>query len=204
MGGVELGGGQHLVRPSALRHIEPKRAGGVRHLAHELARKAMPEPVLRQQDLARGGEQGRFVTAHPNELRCREAGHGAVASAREDFGVFLHPLAFGVCAPVVPQDGGAQHFVAFVHEHRAVHLAGQANGIHAWKMVSQLPQRTFERLPPMLWVLLAHLRAGARDIEWRVCFGHDFLVHIARPGTRNGHHRLHGGGAEIDAKLHRV
>ena len=123
VGQVKLRRRQHLFRPSPPRHIEPKRAGGVRHLANELAGKAMPQPVLRQQHLARGGEQRRLVAANPDELRRREARHGAVAGDGEDFGAFLHPLAFGIRAAVVPKNGGAQYLVTFPKEHSAVHLA---------------------------------------------------------------------------------
>ena len=108
------------------------------------------------------------LLAHPEELRRGEAGKGDVR--REggelflaDDGVEILRLLGG--APVVPEDGGADHRVLLVQGHQAVHLpaAADAPDLGLVQVLGELQDAVLDGLPPVRRVLLGP--AGLGEIQ---------------------------------------
>src|SRR4029078_11534542 len=95
-----------LGRPVALGSVEPKRAGGVRHVARLAAGQKQPDIVLRQKDGAKLGENLGLVVLDPQELRRSETRHGEVAGDDLAPGAELGRL--GTRPAVVPEDAGPE------------------------------------------------------------------------------------------------
>ncbi len=97
------------------------------------------------------------MTAQPQELRRRETREGAIAGeldqAREtDRRLDLRALGAG--ALVVPEDRRAQHAVATVERHEAVHLARETDRRRGARILVQLRQNRLGRRPPVRGILL--------------------------------------------------
>jgi hypothetical protein len=136
------------------------------------------------------------MPADPEQLGRGEARHGEITGdlvQRRDSGFQL--AAFGGGPRVVPQDAGAEHRAAPVHQHRTVHLAGQADAAHPRQLARpRRPQRVHRgehRPPPRLRVLLAPARARPRNVERFGGVGEDALLPVHQQ-------RLHRGGAEVE------
>ena len=127
----QSGGRQRGVRPVAGADIEPQRAGCIRHLLDHLAGQPIADIGLGQQHLARrrANTAGSCLRTHSSlgavkpgmamlPVTCRRVGNVASSSAHSAAG-----------ANVVPQDGRPQHGAGLVQQHRAVHLAGQADAL---------------------------------------------------------------------------
>ena len=197
---IEPAGRQHDRAPAPGRHVQPQRAGGVGHLADGFAAEPQAQPVLGQQHTPDLGKAVWFMLAQPDQLGRGEAGHGQVA---RDLARLRHALfqrlagLFG--ATVVPQDGGAQHLVVGTKQHRAVHLAGQADGAHlgpcAGCKLSQLRHRQVQRLPPVGRILLAP--AGLRAAQCQGGFGAG-----VDPVVVAQQQQFQARGAEVNAEVH--
>jgi hypothetical protein len=134
------------------------------------------------------------------QLRRGEAGHRQVAGDARELGHVAHQrLALRTAAAIVPQDRRAQQGVVLVEQHRAVHLARQADAAHrAHRVRARLTEqrhRLIERRPPIGRSLLRPQRVRARDRERHARTRLDAL----RLGQQ---HELQFGGAEINAEVH--
>ena len=164
------GQGQQRVGPLALAHIQPQRAAGVRHVGHMLAGQHQAHIVFGQQHLGHLPKNGGLMFGHPAQLGRGEPGHGQAAAEVGQLGHFGHHLgAFGGAARVVPQNGRSQNLVVRVQQHRAVHLARQANALHGRHLCgvrqAQLRQRFARSRPPVLRRLFAVAGVRARNGE---------------------------------------
>jgi hypothetical protein len=149
-------GGQHLLRPAPRADVQPKRAGGIRHIGNCLAGHAKPEPILWQQNAPDECKQVRFVFADPKQLRRGEPGHGEIAGdgTRAGFHRF-QGNALSVGATVVPQNRWSQHTVSGIEQNRAVHLARDADPADLQEIMvrSKLSYRSECRMPPVFGIL---------------------------------------------------
>ena len=162
--------GEHLRRPAPRSDVQPQGAGGVGHLRDRLPGEAKAQEILRQQDACHAREERRLLLRHPEQLRRREAGHGAVAGdgARPRLPLLQHG-ALRRAAAVVPQDGGPQRLAGGIEQGRAVHLARKPHGPHRLQLGpvarAERPYGFACRLPPVLRVLLRPAGMRARDAE---------------------------------------
>ena len=110
----------------------------------------------------------RLVVAEPEDLRRREAGERGVGDHLDELlaaaGAAFDLVALGGGALVVPEQGGADDLARLVEEHRAVHLAGEADGGDVGGLQLGLLHDGADDLdrglPPVFGVLLAPERLG--------------------------------------------
>ncbi len=197
----EAAGGESFVRPVAFRRIEPERAGGVGHVLDRLAGQPQADEGLGQEDLGDRCEDLRLVLRHPEEFRRGEAGHGEVAGdgvkRRE---TLLEGAAFGEGATVVPQDGRPQHSIAIVEQHRAVHLAGQADADDPRQLEGMVGGEFVDggerRHDPALRVLFRPVGMGTGDDERPFGDGDDMVALVDQ-------NRLDARRADVETEIHR-
>jgi hypothetical protein len=140
------------------------------------------------------------MARYPQELGRGEAGHRQIAG---DLMQFRRPLsqlgAFVDAAHVVPQNGRAQDTVLRVKQHRAVHLAGQANAAHLREFVgvlrAQRGQGGSRAVPPVGGILFGPALMRARNGERRTCRADDAAVGREQQD-------FYFGRAEVDAEIH--
>lgn len=195
-----VAGGEQRVGPVAARDVEPQRAGRIRWVGHLRAGQTEAQVVLRHQHAGRRGEHVGFVLRDPQQLRRGEAGHREVAGEGVQVGRALgEQRAFVGAAHVVPQDRGAQHAVVATEQHRAVHLARQADPAHLRERFAVLRAQRRERgqraLPPVVGMLFRPARMRPRHAERRAG-GAD------HGAVRGEQQHLHFRGAEVDAEIH--
>ena len=143
----------------------------------------------------------RLVVAEPEDLGRREAGERGVGDHLDELlaaaGAALDLVALGGGALVVPEQGGADHLAGFVEEHRAVHLAGEADGGDVGGLELGLlhdgADDLHRGLPPVLGVLLAPQRLGVGARVAGAGRGEDAAV--GGDGEALG-----SGGADVDAE----
>ena len=132
----QMAGIQHRLAPVALRHVEPHGAGGIGHVAGEIARYAKTQIVFRQQDFRHLTENLRFVALHPQQFGRSKAGHhqvaGNLAGGRH---ARLKKRALFRTAAIVPEDRWTQHAMLAVEQRSAVHLSGNSQRFHVTKAV---------------------------------------------------------------------
>ena len=163
-----LQGGQDLDAVVAAGEVEEQGAGRVRGVGRVLAGEPQADEVLGQEQLGDPGGGVGLLVAQPQQLGRLHPGAGAVAGDRDQ------PLApepaldlgaFGVGAGVVPQQGRADRRALAVEEHRAVHLAGEADPgeVVSGEMWGEFAQHGDRRGPPGLWLLLGPAGAGGEQ-----------------------------------------
>ncbi|CAJ5200009.1 Uncharacterised protein [Burkholderia pseudomallei] len=192
--------GEQRAGPVAARRVEPQRARRVGRVGHLLARELQAQIILRHQHARDPAEHIGLVPRDPQQLRRGEARHREVAGDRMQLGrARFEQRAFVGAAHVVPQDRGAQHAIAAIEQHRAVHLAGQPDAAHRGERLrmarAQRGERGERAGPPVVRMLLGPARMRARDGKRRARRADDGAV-----GRKQQH--LHFGGAEIDAEVH--
>ena len=127
---------QQRVGPVALRHVQPQRSGGVRHIGDFLPGHPVAQIILRQQHRGGALKVLRLVTTHPQQLRRGKARHRQVA--RHLMQLRRHRLQLGAlcgAAGVVPQNGRTDRLPLCIQQHRAVHLPGEANRLNSRPML---------------------------------------------------------------------
>ena len=153
--------------------------------------------VLGQHDLTDAGEALRLVFPHPQQLGGREPGEGDVGGkpaqpllSHRPVEV-LHSLRG---APVVPEDGRADHLPVSIQNHQPVHLPAGSDARHLAGV--KAPQQLGDALQhghfPVLRVLLAP--AGPGEFQG-VLPGY----HILNGSLPVHQQQLDGGGAQIDS-----
>ena len=131
-GGIGLAGQERFRRPGPRRLVEEPRPGSVAHVGQEFAAELEAQIVLRRQEPFGSAAIVRLMPGDPFELRPGEAGHRLHADDPREPGVIgCELLRLGVGARVIVQDGGADRLHGAVEEDRAVHLAGEADRLHA-------------------------------------------------------------------------
>jgi hypothetical protein len=190
---------QKVVRPVAPRHVEPERAGRVRHFRDVVAGQPEPHVVFWEEHGRDVLEELRLVAADPGELRCGETRHGDVArdlarsgKRRLDLGALRGRTA------VVPEDRRAQHRVVGVEAHRTVHLSRKSDATHIPERMlgGDGVDRRDRGAPPILGILLRPARSGSRDLERRARLRDKPLIRVDQ-------HRLDRRCADVDAEIHR-
>ena len=127
---------QQSVGPVALRHVQPQRPGGVRHIGDFLPGHPVAQIILGQQHRGGALKVLRLMTAHPQQLRRGKARHRQVA--RHLMQLRRHRLQLGAlcgAAGVVPQNGRTDRLPLCIQQHRAVHLPGEANRLNGRPML---------------------------------------------------------------------
>ncbi len=141
----------HAFRPLPVRHIEERRAAGIRNIGREIAAELEAQIVFGKQHGAHGAELLRFVVAHPQQLWQREAGengirgiaqHGAEAELRID------EIDLRLAALVAPDERGPNYLPLLVEQHKPVHLAGETDAAHRASIDAGLAQHALNRQLP--------------------------------------------------------
>ena len=157
--GIDAAGRQRLERPGARLFVEPPRPRRVAHVGSDLAGQAEAQVVLGLNDVGDRGEDRRLMARQPDQLRRDEPGHrldaddvGERAMALPQFG----RLAIG--ARVVVEDRRPQRLAVAADQHRAVHLAGEADragrGEGVGRGAPEFAERREHRRDPDFRVLL--------------------------------------------------
>jgi hypothetical protein len=159
---------QKLGRPVAPRLVEPQGSGRVGKVRDMLARELQPDEVLGQQHACDARRHRRLVGAEPEQLGCGQPRHGRdTGDAPEPRHPLLEEPTLGFSPGVVPQDGGAQHPIGAVEQHRTVHLPGQAQRPNRAQLVrplgAQAGQDRARGGPPVGRVLLGPERPRSGD-----------------------------------------
>ncbi len=180
--------------------VEPRRARGVGHFGHRLAREAQAHVVLGQQHaLRRLGDLG-LVRGDPQHLRRGEAGHHEIAGDLFDVGnAALELRAFGERAAVVPQDRRPERLVV-PRRAGSRHASGPERPIPAsarerlGRLLADRGDRRLDAAHPVVRVLLAPQGVRARDAERGRGLGDDPLVRVDQQ-------RLHRRRADVEPEI---
>ena len=190
---------QQLGRPCPRAHIKPTGASGVRHVHRHFSRQPVAQIILWQQHLGDTRENIRLMLGHPHKLGGRKPGKDDIAGNRPEIRVRVQRFGRLGRAGVVPQDAGPQHFASGIQQHRAVHLARQANALE--------PRPACPRLCPQA---RHRCRAGVQPIGrgllgpaslW-VRYAIAALGHRLHRAARIHQHRPQAGCAQIKAQIH--
>ena len=156
-----------LSGPGTAIQVEQQRARCVRGIGRVLTGQAKADVVLRQKKVVHAGVGRRLLLAQPQHLGRLKSGDRGVARDLDQPGGadFLGDGPALVLGPLVaPQQGRADHAIAFVQEHRPVHLPRQPKRQRRMrKPGDDTLQNVLARAPPLLGVLLGPSRTRDRE-----------------------------------------
>ncbi len=122
---IDFGRLQHLLRPTAMGHIEKQSAGSVGHIRSAFAGEAEADVVLRKHDRTNTFPVFRFVFADPKQFCKREIRQRGIAGELNqtlltDFGGQIVALLFST--NVTPDQRGPDDPTLLIEHNSAVHL----------------------------------------------------------------------------------
>ena len=158
---IDFGGLQHLLRPTAMGHIEQQRSRSVSHVSGTFAREAEADVVLRKHDRTNTFPIFRFVLANPEQFCEREICQCGITGQLNqpllaDLDGQIVALLFS--ANVAPDQSGANDATLVIEHNGAVHLTGEAKASDFFSAQigtrDDLSNRNARGAPPVSGMLL--------------------------------------------------